>query len=118
MKAIISKNNNFETVGLQAYVSNTEVFSWGVSHISGLNYTKAITNEETTLKVIELIKLNSELSSVNNFSSNFFDALLTNEQIKKLSDMGKLGKGFSLTKNRETIAKITEKIKKIIESIK
>lgn len=118
MKAIISKNNNFETVGLQAYVSNTEVFSWGVSHISGLNYTKAITNEETTLKVIELIKLNSELSSVNNFSNHFFDTLLTNEQIKKLSDNNKLEGGFMFAKNSETMKKIIETMKKIIETIK
>lgn len=118
MKTIISKNDNFETVGLQAYVSNTEVFSWGVSHVSGLNYTKAITNNETTLKVIELIKLNSERLSLNNFSSHFFDTLLTNEQIKKLSDKNELEGGFILTNNREAMEKISEKMKKIIESIK
>ena len=110
MKAIIAKDNQFNTIGFQVVTnaeSNNVIFSWGITPNVTFNFVKEIKVDEK--EIISLVVKNTKLQDLERFDSRFFDICIKNQCLKKSKD----GKG-SVAVNFQEIDDEISKLKRDI----
>lgn len=112
MKAFITKNDDFKTVGFQVESDNgTRLFTWGIDHTSPFNFTKEIHTEPILETIFLLQKYDSKLNAYNHFVQDWFE-------ITKQNDNVKVDGGVNFKEIDERIASIKATIESLINSIK
>lgn len=107
MKAIIVKNDDFETVGFEVQTREGNTFyRWGISPHS-MVFTKQIDADRYMMDIHELIQLEKELQMLDSFVSTFFD-------IAKANDLLKKGKGVKMQVLDEKKEQVKKRINQII----
>jgi hypothetical protein len=90
MKAIIAKDNQFNTIGFQVVTdaeSNNVIFTWGITPNVAFNFVKEIKVDEK--EIISLVVKQTKLQDLERFHMRFFDVCIKNQCLKKSKD----GKG-------------------------
>ena len=110
MKAIIAKDNQFNTIGFQVVTdaeSNNVIFTWGVTPNVAFNFVKEIKVDEK--EIISLVVKQTKLQGLEVFHMRFFDVCIKNQCLKKAKD----GKG-SMPVNFEEIDNEISQLKREI----
>jgi hypothetical protein len=110
MKAIIAKDNQFNTIGFQVVTdaeSNNVIFTWGVTPNVAFNFVKEIKVDEK--EIISLVVKQTKLQGLETFHMRFFDVCIKNQCLKKAKD----GKG-SMPVNFEEIDNEISQLKREI----
>ena len=82
VKAILTKNNDFDTIGFKVIVNNqTTVFDWGSTGTSTSVWRKEVDVNKWATEIFTLIKLSGELEECEEFTSCFFETLRENERL-------------------------------------
>lgn len=110
MKAIIVKNNNFETIGFEVKASGRTLFSWGISSELKSNYLKEIEINEWMTEIFELVRNETRISEEQQFVSRFFEIASAQGLLKK-------GQPVNFSKRYEEIERLKRKRENIIKSI-
>ena len=110
MKAVIVKNDQFETIGFEVTEDNKRIFSWGIAP-QPWNFTKEIDEKKHFESIILLLTLEARISERAMFFSNMMD-VLTESKIK-INGNGYKMKGFDI-KTQLMQEKITTIINKLI----
>ena len=115
MKATIVKNDKFETIGVEILGNNNEiVFTWGIAPVVSMYFIKEIDTQKFENQIIELVRLNAEISLLDNFSSLFFDVALASGAIKCNSKGVPQAFNFEKIKKEKTM--LENKKQRIIDS--
>ena len=117
MKVIAVKNNDFETVGIEVTASAKTVYSWGISPNAPHVWTKEIVDDDWTVQIFELVRIDAELNMRQfQFCSDFFEILSDNKNDYKAVKEN-LSKDFELTANKRRIAELESRKMNIIKNI-
>lgn len=84
MKAIIAKDNQFNTIGFQVKTnaeSNNVIFTWGITPNMAFNFVKEISVDEK--EIFSLVVLQTKLQDLERFHIRFFDIAIKNQCLKK-----------------------------------
>ena len=107
----IVKNNDFATIGFHIYIGNHRVFTWGIADEPFLYYVKKQdANEESMEKILELMNLEREHRTREDFVRDFFETAKANGI--------DVTRGYKFQFNDEKLAAITNRICNIINSFK
>lgn len=110
MKAIIIKNENFETIGLEVYEENYNVFNWGVSSYLKSNFQKEVNiAKDLVPKVFEMILLKEEIRIGERFNSTWFEVAMLNKLYKP-------GTGVDFKEQNAKLESLKNKLEKMIKS--
>ena len=110
MKAIVVKNNEFQTIGFEVTASAGTLFSWGISPSSSLYWTKPVNVNDWMTEIFELVRIEAQLSEANQFVRDFFTVASQNELLKE-------GKSVKFEGNQNRIARLEGKLENIIKNI-
>lgn len=110
MKAILVKNNNFETIGFEVISNGRTLFSWGISSALKSNFQKEINVNDWMIQIFDLVKLQGILQERNEAVRNFFQAAGDNKLIKN-------GQAVNCKLFDERIDKAEAAIENIIKNI-
>ena len=110
MKAIIVKNNEFQTIGFEVTDSAKTLFSWGISPSSPLYWTKTVNVNDWMTEIFELVRLEAQIIEANQFVRDFFTVASANELLKE-------GKSVKFEGNQNRIARLGSKMENIIKNI-
>lgn len=83
MKAIIAKNNDFETVGFEVSNSGEVIFRWGVAPLATFHFVKEISCNDWMSEIFQLVRLQERINEQFDFTRNFFRCL---EESNKLEE--------------------------------
>jgi len=111
MKAIIIKNNDFETIGFEVTGSGKTLFSWGISPILKSNFQKEIDVNDWITEIFELVRLEATLREQGNFINDFF-RIASGQHLLKDND-----KGADFYEHKQLISDTRNKIENIIKNI-
>lgn len=84
MKAIIAKDNQFNTIGFQVRTnaeSNNVIFTWGITPNMAFNFVKEISVDEK--EIFSLVVLQTKIQDLERFHIRFFDICIKNQCLKK-----------------------------------
>ncbi len=84
MKAIIAKDNQFNTIGFQVITnaeSNNVIFTWGITPNMAFNFVKEISVDEK--EIFSLVVLQTKIQDLERFHIRFFDICIKNQCLKK-----------------------------------
>lgn len=98
MKALIAKNENFETVGFEVTANGSRIISWGIHPDTAFNFVKEANTKEYITEIFALVRLQQELHDSEDLKG--FDGAV------------------NFSKNRERIANLKSQISNIIANIK
>jgi len=73
MKAIVIKNNDFETIGFEVKSNGLTIYQWGIASELKTNFQKEINVNDWMPQIIDLIKLEQEIRTRKDFVRDFFD---------------------------------------------
>lgn len=110
MKAIVVKNNEFQTIGFEVTASAKTLFSWGVSPSSQFYWTKTVNVNDWMTEIFELVRLEAQISEAKSFVSDFFNVALANGIIEN-------GQSVKFEGNQNRIARLERKLENIIKNI-
>ena len=111
MKAIIVKNDNFETIGFEVSIKKDgekRVYHWGISPCP-MYYTKQVRLTEDQL--VNIIRLAAQIHEVKRFSGHFWDIVTRNEKVMALEP------SFNMSRIDEYQANLEADLMKFINSI-
>lgn len=112
MKAFITKNDDFKTVGFQVESNNgMKLFTWGIDHTSPFNFTKEVPTEPILETIFLLQKYDAKLNAYNRFVQDWFEIAKQNENVK-------VDGGVNFKEIEERIASINATIETLINKIK
>lgn len=114
MKAILVKDDEFNTIGLTVYFgtgANQVAFRWGISPTE-FNFTKHLDVSKIESEIFQLIELNAELRQLEHFWSDFARTADTIEELH--------GKSYqcSFDDNKREIEHTRNRIERIIKAFK
>lgn len=109
MKAIIVKNDNFETIGFQVSIESTTVFNWGIS-ASSFYFCKEVSAKKYCTTIFELVKMQTKLHELKNFMSRFFQCVKDSKDANKDC-------GYNLGSIDEEIKQLEARIQRTINEI-
>ena len=107
MKALIAKNENFETVGFEVTANGSRIISWGIHPDTAFNFVKEANTKEYITEIFALVRHDEE---------NLFRACF--EAIRDSEDLKGFDGAVNFSKNRERIASLKSQIANIIANIK
>lgn len=110
MKAVIVKNDEFETIGFEVTENSHRIFNWGIA-AQPTNFKKEIDTEEHFDSIMELIRLEARISERDRFFSEMVEVL-------ELSKFNPNGFKFNTQGHEVKTQLLREKITKIIYKIK
>lgn len=110
MKAVVVKNNQFETVGFEVTENGKTLFTWGISPDSPFFWTKTVSTDKWISDIFELVRLEGMINNEKNFSIDFFKVALENSLIVE-------GQSVSFKANREKLENLEAKFENIIKNI-
>lgn len=109
MKAVIVKNDQFETIGFEVKEQNTTIFNWGIA-AQPTNFKKEIDTEKHFGSIMELIRLEAKISERNRFFSEMIEVL-------QASKIEVDGVKFKMTSHDVKTQLLQEKITTIINKL-
>lgn len=110
MKAVVVKNNRFETIGFEVTANSKTLFSWGVAPVMQLHFVKEVSTDDWMTEIFELVKLEAKLSEEKNFARKFFDLAFSENMMKS-------GKSICFSESKNRITKLEKSIENIIKNI-
>lgn len=111
MKAILVKNDEFETIGFTVRdKGNNALFQWRISDTLTTNYRKELNVEENLEKIFKLVKLQGKKEEAANAVSRFFDVATLNNIIAP-------GKGINCKLYEKNIENLDREMEKIIKNL-
>ena len=110
MKAIIIKDNNFETIGFEVSNLGKTLFYWGVPSLLKYNFQKEIDTSIWAKEIFELVRIESAINERSKFASEFLNIVSRECIIKD-------GKGISFDENEKELKSLRAKLEKIIKGI-
>jgi hypothetical protein len=111
MKAIIIKNNDFETIGFEVTGSGKTLFSWGISPLLKSNFQKEINVNDWITEIFELVRLEAILREQGNFVNDFFRIASGQHLLKDID------KGADFSEHKQLMSDTRNKIENIIKNI-
>ena len=112
MKALIAKNENFETVGFEVTANGSRIISWGIHPDTAFNFVKEANTKEYITEIFALVRLQQELHDEENLFRACFEAIHDSEDLKGFDG------AVNFSKNRERITNLKSQISNIIANIK
>lgn len=112
MKALIAKNENFETVGFEVTANGSRIISWGIYPDTAFNFVKEANTKEYITEIFALVRLQQELRDEENLFRACFEAIQDSEDLKGFDG------AVNFSKNKERIASLKSQIANIIANIK
>lgn len=110
MKAIVVKDNEFKTIGIEVTASAKTLFSWGISPSSPFYWTKEINIKDWMTEIFEIVRLNAVINERNNFVRNFFEVAMDQKIVEQ-------GEAVNFKKYDEETKRLEEKKLNIIKNI-
>ena len=110
MKAIIVKNNNFETIGFEVTGSGSTLFRWGISPQLKSNFQKEIDVNDWMPQIFELVRIETRISEENSFISRWFEVATKQKLVKENQKVNFAG-------HDQKIKDLNELIENIIKNI-
>ncbi|MEI6752336.1 MAG: hypothetical protein WCK78_04135 [Paludibacter sp.] len=110
MKAIVVKNNDFQTIGFEVVSNAKTLFSWGISTALKSNFQKEVDTTVWMPQIFDLVKLEGILQEQREFCREFFNVAEKNKLLKE-------GKGVDLGDYKMRIEITERKIENIIKNI-
>lgn len=110
MKAILVKNNNFETVGFEVKHSGRTLFSWGISPELKSNFQKEVDVDDWLPSIIELIKIEALISEEGSFVNRWFEIATKQGFVEQ-------DQGVNFKTSEERLVGLTQKMENIIKNI-
>ena len=112
MKAIVVKNEDFQTIGFEVTIDNKSIYSWGISPTLKWHWQKEVDtkNHLTVNAIFELIRLDAVLNEQENAYRLFFAVAEENNLIET-------GKPVNCEKYNERVEATKARIEKIIKNI-
>lgn len=106
MKAIIVKNNEFQTIGFEVTGSGKTLFQWGISPINKSNFQKEIDVNDWIDEIFTLVKLQGIISEQEDFIRNFFKIASGQHLLKKDQGVNFKEFGEELKRNKDKMENI------------
>lgn len=117
MKAIIVKDNDFQTIGFEVTSKaenglrgETILFSWGISSTLKSNFQKEVNVNNWLVQIFDLVKLKGVLQEQEEGVREFFSVAGKNKLIKD-------GQGVDVNDYKQRVEITKMKIEKIVKSI-
>jgi len=110
MKAIIVKNNEFETIGFEVSSNSKTLFCWGISSYLKSNFQKEIDTKKWMAEIFELVALQNRIDELRDFSKNVFFVLSDNNMLEE-------GTKINFRKSEEYRSSLVKRMEKIINSL-
>lgn len=110
MKAIVIKDNYFETIGFEVKASGTTLFRWGISSELKSNFQKEIDVNDYMTQIFELVRIEARISEENRFVSRFFEIASGQGLLKK-------DQGVNFSGHDEEMKKLQQQLENIIKNI-
>lgn len=110
MKAIVIKNNNFETIGFEVTAAGKTIFTWGVSSYLKSNFQKEIYVNDWITDIFELVRTQARLAEEREFMRKWFDVARNNKLLKE-------GKAVDFKENQEYLKSLESRIENIVKNI-
>lgn len=110
MKAIIVKNNNFETIGFEVTGSGTTLFRWGISPQLKSNFQKEIDVNDWMTQIFELIRIETKIREEDEFPRRWFEIAYDQKLIKE-------GQGVIFRIREQAAKRLKEQMENIIKNI-
>lgn len=110
MKAIVVKNNDFQTIGFEVISNGVTLFNWGISSCLKSNFQKEVNAETWMPQIFELIKLKGILEEQNGFIREFFSVAGKNNMLGE-------NQPVDLGDYKERISRTGLKMENIIKNI-
>lgn len=111
MKAIVVKNNEFQTIGFEITGSAKILFQWGISPMNKNNFQKEIDTNDWITEIFTLVKLQGTISEQREFIRNFFKVASGQHLLKDPN------KGANFKEFEEELKRNEEKMENIIKNI-
>lgn len=111
MKAIIVKNNKFETIGFEVKASGRTLFSWGISSELKSNFQKEIDVNDWITEIFELVRIQERISTESEFIRRFFEVASGQALLKEEK------KGVNFQRHDEEMKSLRQKLENIIKNI-
>lgn len=110
MKAILVKNNQFETIGFEVIANGRTVYDWGISSTLKSNFQKEINVNDWMTEIFTLVELKAILSEQEQAIGNFFKVGHENKVIVENHE-------YSILFYKEQIESTKRKIENIVKNI-
>jgi hypothetical protein len=110
MKAIIVKNNNFETVGFEVTANATTLFQWGISPLRKDLFQKEIDCNDWMTQIFELVRIKAQIEITEDYIFDWFRDARTNKISWPES-------GVTFTRNENKLAALKAQMENIIKNI-
>lgn len=110
MKAIVIKNNNFETIGFEVTASAKTLFRWGISSELKSNFQKEVDASDWMTQIFDLVRIEARISEENRFVSRFFEIASGQGLLKK-------DQAVNFSVHDEEIKKLQQQLENIIKNI-
>lgn len=110
MKAIVIKNNNFETIGFEVTAAGKTIFTWGVSSYLKSNFQKEIDVNDWMTDIFELIRIETRISVERQFMSKWFEIAHGNKLLKE-------GKAVDFKEHQEYLKSLESRLENIVKNI-
>jgi len=110
MKAIIVKNNNFETIGFEVKASGRTLFSWGISPELKSNFQKEVDVNDWMASIFELIRVEVQISEGRRFVNRWFEIAAKQGFVKQ-------GQGVNFDVSEARLVELTQRMENIIKNI-
>lgn len=110
MKAIVVKNNEFQTIGFEVTASAKTLFSWGVSPSSPLYWTKPVNVDDWMTEIFELVRIKAQISEAKNFVHDFFE-------VAKINGLIEDGQAVKFEANKVRLERLESKLENIVKNI-
>ena len=110
MKAIVVKNNQFETIGFEVISNGRTLFSWGISSTLKTNFQKEINVNDWMVQIFDLVRLQATLEEQERETGNFFKVGHENKVLVE-------GIGYNIIFYQKQIEESKRKIENIVKNI-
>mgnify|MGYP000914771723 CR=1 FL=1 len=110
MKAVVVKNNQFETIGFEVRANAKTLFSWGVAPVVSMYFIKEVDVDDWMPEIFKLVRIQSTIQEKGRFESKFFS---TAEENGILED----GKGINFSAEQKEREVLQNQLENIIKNI-
>lgn len=110
MKAVIVKNNQFETIGFEVTANAKTLFSWGIAPVVSMYFIKEVNVNDWMPEIFKLVRIQSTIQEKGRFESKFFSTAKENDILED-------GKGINFSAEQKEKEVLQNQLEKIIKNI-
>ena len=110
MKAVVVKNNQFETIGFEVTANEKTLFSWGIAPVVSMYFIKEVNVNDWMPEIFKLVRIQSTIQEKGRFENKFFS-------IAKENNILEDGKGINFSDEQKEREVLQNQLENIIKNI-